>query len=198
MRDGGLCTLAFDTELFGHHWHEGPAFLAAFVQACADLALPLVPLDDALADAPSAPWPQGLDAATSWGQPPTLWTWSGPQVADMARAQRDGELRVVARGSGVPERAVRELLALQASDWPFLETRALAGPYARERFAGHLRELDAALAGAGAPDPAVREPGAAAADRAAARAVKLTRRRSPRTMDRSSMDVMKGGAGCRS
>ncbi len=156
VRDGGLCTLAFDTELFGHHWHEGPAFLAAFVAACADLGLPLVPLDDALADAPAAPWPQGLDAATSWGQPPTLWTWSGPQVADMVGAQRDGELRVVARGSDVPERAVRELLALQASDWPFLETRALAGPYARERFAGHLRELDAALAGTGAPDPAVR------------------------------------------
>jgi 1,4-alpha-glucan branching enzyme len=156
VRDGGLCTLAFDTELFGHHWHEGPAFLAAFVQACADRQLPLVPLDDALADVQTAPWPDGLDAATSWGQPPTLWTWSGPQVADMARAQRDGELRVVARGSAVPERAVRELLALQASDWPFLETRALAGPYARERFAGHLGALDQALDAVPSPDPAVR------------------------------------------
>ncbi len=30
IASGGLCTLAFDTELFGHHWHEGPAFLAEF------------------------------------------------------------------------------------------------------------------------------------------------------------------------
>ena len=156
VRDGGQCTLAFDTELFGHHWHEGPAFLAAFVAACAELDVPLVPLDDALREAQAAPWPQELDAPTSWGQPPTLWTWSGPQVADMARAQRDAELRVVARGPAVPERAVRELLALQASDWPFLETRALAGPYARERFSGHLAALDEALDAVPSPDPAVR------------------------------------------
>ena len=50
----------------------------------------------------------------------------------------------------------RELLALQASDWPFLETRALAGPYARERFTGHLRALDEALDAVPSPDPAVR------------------------------------------
>lgn len=156
VRGGGLCTLAFDSELFGHHWHEGPAFLAAFVAACADLGVPLVPLDDALRDAETAPWPAAQDAATSWGQPPTLWTWSGPQVADMARAQRDAELRVVARGAAIGERAVRELLALQASDWPFLETRALAGPYARERFAGHLAALDAALDAPPSADPAMR------------------------------------------
>ena len=156
VRDGGLCTLAFDTELFGHHWHEGPVFLAAFVEACADLGVPLAGLDDALEDAETAPWPVARHAATSWGQPPTLWTWSGPQVADMACAQRDAELRVVARGAAIGERAVRELLALQASDWPFLETRALAGPYARERFAGHLAALDAALAGGPTVDPAVR------------------------------------------
>lgn len=156
VRGGGLCTLAFDTELFGHHWHEGPLFLAAFAQACADAGTALVPLDEALAELEPEPWPAGLDAATSWGQPPTLWTWSGPQVADMARAQRDAELRVLARGPAVPERAVRELLALQASDWPFLETRALAGPYARERFDGHLAALEAALEAVPSPDPVVR------------------------------------------
>ena len=46
---------------------------------------------------------------------------------------------MLARGAAVPERAVRELLALQASDWAFLETRRLAGPYALERSEGHLR-----------------------------------------------------------
>jgi 1,4-alpha-glucan branching enzyme len=142
---GGLCTLAFDTELFGHHWHEGPAFLTAFAQALTDQGVPLVRLDDALEDIAAAPWPDGLDAATSWGQPRTLWTWSGPQVAGIARAQRSAELRVLARGAAVPERAVRELLALQASDWAFLETRRLAGPYALERSEGHRAALAAAL-----------------------------------------------------
>ena len=43
-------------------------------------------------------------------------------------------------------RALRELLALQASDWAFLVTRELAGPYARERAdAPSLPRLRAAL-----------------------------------------------------
>ena len=41
--------------------------------------------------------------------------------------------------------AVRELLALQASDWPFMVSRGLAVPYARERFEGHRRALARAL-----------------------------------------------------
>src|SRR5690606_38197116 len=95
---------------------------------------------------------------TSWGEPRTLWTWSGPQVADIAFATREAELRVVAaaeRGAA-DERAVRELLALQSSDWAFLVTRGTAGPYPRERFDGHLAALDAALAAPGESDPRLR------------------------------------------
>ncbi len=153
---GGLCTLAFDTELFGHHWHEGPEFLARFAQACADRGVPLVHLDDALEGVQPTPWPADLDQPTSWGQPRTLWTWSGPQVGRVARAQREAELRLLKRGADVPERAVREMLALQASDWAFLETRRLAGPYSLERIDGHLAALDDALDSVPSPDPAVR------------------------------------------
>jgi 1,4-alpha-glucan branching enzyme len=46
---------------------------------------------------------------------------------------------------------VRELLALQSSDWTFLVTRDTAGPYPRERFDGHAAELRAALADPDAP-----------------------------------------------
>jgi 1,4-alpha-glucan branching enzyme len=72
----------------------------------------------------------------------------------MTFAARAAELRVVARGGGVGAHALRELLALQASDWAFLTTREAAGPYARERHDGHLAALDAALAAGG--DDAVR------------------------------------------
>ena len=51
---------------------------------------------------------------------------------------------------------MRELLALQSSDWAFLVTRDIAGPYPRERFAAHVAALDAALAAPGSQDPAVR------------------------------------------
>jgi 1,4-alpha-glucan branching enzyme len=50
------------------------------------------------------------------------------------------------------ERAARELLALQASDWAFQATREQAGPYPVERVQRHAAELHAALDRAG-PEP---------------------------------------------
>ena len=41
---------------------------------------------------------------------------------------------------------MRELLALQASDWPFMVSREIAAPYAHERFEGHRQALARALA----------------------------------------------------
>jgi 1,4-alpha-glucan branching enzyme len=67
-------------------------------------------------------------------------------------------------GRGAPhaalERAARELLAMQASDWSFMVTRGLAGDYPVERMRLHGAALDAALAAltdsAAAPDPHLR------------------------------------------
>ncbi len=71
---------------------------------------------------------------SSWGEDKDLSTWDSPAVGDMAAAARRLELRVL-RGlaTGVPpaaaERAARELLAVQASDWAFLDRRGQAGDY---------------------------------------------------------------------
>jgi 1,4-alpha-glucan branching enzyme len=157
---GGLSVCALDTELLGHHWYEGVDWLAAVLDEAPRAGVELVTVDDAVADEPAVAAPEEL-APTSWGTPRTLWTWDGPQVADMAFAARDAELRTVAAAmrSDPPradDRAVRELLALQSSDWAFLVTRAISGPYPRERWAGHLAALDAALAAPGEHDPALR------------------------------------------
>ncbi|MCW3023875.1 MAG: hypothetical protein JWR30_3197 [Conexibacter sp.] len=145
---GGLSVCALDTELLGHHWYEGLDWLAAVLDEAARAGLEIVGLDEALAATPAADAPDDLPT-TSWGEPRTLWTWDGPQVADMAFAARDAELRTLAAAEqgGASPRAVRELLALQSSDWAFLVTRDISGPYPRERAAGHLACLDAALAG---------------------------------------------------
>jgi 1,4-alpha-glucan branching enzyme len=63
----------------------------------------------------------------------------------MAFATRAAELSVVAAGARVSSAAVRELLALQASDWAFMVSRGVAAPYARERFDGHRAALALAL-----------------------------------------------------
>jgi 1,4-alpha-glucan branching enzyme len=153
---GGLVVCALDTELLGHWWYEGVVWLRAVVEECSSQGLELVRLDDALERLEPAgvldasDEPRGWQAST-WGKDGDLSTWSGPAVADMAFAMRAAELRVVgARDPGGV--SVRELLALQASDWPFMVSREIAAPYARERFQGHRRALEAALAGAGPPD----------------------------------------------
>ncbi|HWX74245.1 MAG TPA: 1,4-alpha-glucan branching protein domain-containing protein [Solirubrobacteraceae bacterium] len=149
---GGLVVCALDTELLGHWWYEGVAWLGAVVEECARQGLELVRLDDALAEREPAP----LDAAarwpaSSWGEGEDLSTWSGPAVAEMAFAARAAELELLASGGRIGAAQARELLALQASDWAFMVSRELALPYARERFAGHLRALRA-----GAREPALR------------------------------------------
>ncbi len=148
-RDGGLAVCAFDTELLGHWWHEGPLWLEAVLDAAAREGLEIAGLDDALADAdPAAPLDSHRDDATTWGTPRDLATWSAPPATEFAWAARTAELRVAAAGAAVSDRALRELLALQSSDWAFLQTRAMAGEYPRERAAGHRAALEAALAGA--------------------------------------------------
>ena len=145
VRDGGLCTLAFDTELFGLWWHEGPLFLKALVEQLDARGVELLTLDDAVEGIEADPWPSGFDGATSWGRSNSLRTWSSPKVAGIADRARAAELRAVAEGPGLSPRSGRELLALQSSDWAFLEADDLAGPYPLTRFEGHLENFNTAL-----------------------------------------------------
>ncbi len=170
LPNGGLAVCALDTELLGHWWYEGIVWLAEVVAQCERQGLDLLCLDDALEDFEPTycrAWQtDGSDGASTWGEGYDLSTWSGPAVADMAFASRAAELRVLGAGEHATALAVRELLALQASDWPFLVTRDLATAYARERFEGHLRRLAAALSDDAGGDAAALRNIAPHADRA--------------------------------
>jgi 1,4-alpha-glucan branching enzyme len=154
---GGLAVCALDTELLGHWWYEGIHWLTEVVEECSRQGLALVRLDESTALCePLAVDDSGWEAST-WGKDGDLSTWSGPRVADMAFEQRAAELRVLAAPELASEAAVRELLALQASDWPFMVSRQLAVPYAKERFAAHRAALTACLSeGAEASTSALR------------------------------------------
>ncbi len=152
---GGLAVCALDTELLGHWWYEGVQWLGEVVEECARQGLELVALDEALQrfePAPPGEWRDAPGEASSWGAQGDLSTWSGPAVADVAFALRAAELQVIAAGALGDGTAVRQLLALQSSDWAFMLGRGLAGPYARERVAGHAEALRRALAAPGAGD----------------------------------------------
>jgi 1,4-alpha-glucan branching enzyme len=154
VRSGGLAVCAMDTEFLGHWWYEGIAWLEAVIDEAGRQGLRLVSLDDALARHEPADLSPDALGTSSWGAGRDLSTWDCPAVAEMAFAARDAELRTLARGREAGGLAVRELLALQASDWAFLMTRAMAGDYPLERVAGHAENLWRALAGVDV-DPAV-------------------------------------------
>jgi 1,4-alpha-glucan branching enzyme len=155
VQAGGVCVCALDTELLGHWWYEGVHWLQAVLDESARQGLRLTALDDALDRHEPTPAPAELPV-TSWGTGGDLRTWSAPPVADLAWLLRTAELKLLAGPARPSSRAVRELLALQASDWAFLAYRELAGEYPRERAREHAQALERALAGEAGLEPRLR------------------------------------------
>jgi 1,4-alpha-glucan branching enzyme len=155
VRDGGVCVCALDTELLGHWWYEGVHWISKVVDEASRQGLSLTTLDGALERHEPLAAPPDL-GVTSWGEGGDLRTWSGPAVAELAWRARTAELRVLAAPVKPGERALRELLAVQASDWAFLLARGLAGGYPSERARGHAEMLARALAGEPELEPALR------------------------------------------
>ena len=141
---GGVCVCALDTELLGHWWYEGVWWLQSVLEESARKGLALTTLDDALERHDPDPAPDDL-GVTSWGEGGDLRTWSGPAVADLAWQARFAELTVLAARDRAGERTLRELLALQASDWAFLADREIAGDYPRQRAGSHAAAVREAL-----------------------------------------------------
>jgi 1,4-alpha-glucan branching enzyme len=99
--------------------------------------------------------------ASSWGEGKDLRTWASPRVADIAWGARRLELRLLRALSGglrgaAASRAARELLAVQASDWAFLDGRGEAGDYAFQRATGHARAALEAIDSTASTDPSMR------------------------------------------
>ncbi len=158
LPDGGLLVCALDTELLGHWWYEGIAWLEAVLAEAERQGVALSHLDDALTRHPGRAAPDRvLDGVSSWGSDRTLSTWEGPRVADLAWATRRAELEAVAGARRIGRAGARHLLALQSSDWAFLVSRELAPSYGRERLEGHLAALGAGLRGQPVDEEPLRE-----------------------------------------
>lgn len=145
----GLMTFAIDCELLGHWWSEGPAWLAEVLDRAAGAGVRLVTLDQASEDHRPGAREMPLRAST-WGEDKDFHTWDSPAVSDLAWAARGLELRIGEKiAAGLPreraERAARELLMVQSSDWAFLDQRGQAGDYPFERATGHAENAFEAL-----------------------------------------------------
>ncbi|MBV8431569.1 MAG: DUF1957 domain-containing protein, partial [Solirubrobacterales bacterium] len=136
-------------------WYEGVRWLDAVIEEAARAGLSLITLDDALECCEPEPAPPDL-GVSSWGEGGDLRTWSGPAVADLSWRARKAELRALAHEVPPGERALRELLALQSSDWAFLAASESAGEYPRERAQAHAEAFAVALEQPGDADPGLR------------------------------------------
>jgi 1,4-alpha-glucan branching enzyme len=136
----GLVVAAYDTELFGHWWHEGPAWLSAVLRALPAHGVRVTTLRGALeaghvGAAVSLP-------SSSWGSGKDWRVWDGEQVSDLvtAGASLQSELLAVPPvpwRDPVRDQLVREALLMLSSDWAFMVTKDSAADYARRRAKVH-------------------------------------------------------------
>jgi len=148
-----LVVAAYDTELFGHWWHEGPAWLEGVLRALPEAGVRVSTLRGAV-DAGHVGSAVDLPAS-SWGSGKDWRVWDGEQVADLvqsnAELQRELLSTVDSRAGGmrdaVADQLVREAMLGLSSDWAFMVSKDSAADYARRRAAVHTDRFRA-LAGA--------------------------------------------------
>ena len=146
-------SLPFDTELFGHWWFEGPAFLEEVLRGIhrspsvhSRTASESVDASQAscLLRLPESSWGRnGTDEV--WMNDQTQWTWEREYRLEH-RLRRLREKHHRSSWDATMERIIhdlyREMLLLQASDWQFLITTETARDYASMRFYHHASDVE--------------------------------------------------------
>jgi 1,4-alpha-glucan branching enzyme len=143
----GVISSAYDTELLGHWWFEGPDWLKQVLrQLAASESVELTTASAIIENhppsrvmaLPESSWGAGGGHFT-WLNPDTDWMWPIIHAAEMrmeelvaAHPNATGDL------ADVLNQAARELLLLESSDWPFLVTTGQAKEYATQRFNEHV------------------------------------------------------------
>ncbi len=150
----GVCVAAFDAELFGHWWFEGIQFLRDVILSLnssdevrlmtAEQAMYHHPPDKAMR-LPEGSWGRGGDHRV-WMNDRVRWMWEIEYRAEGRFLKLLHELpwRTNGQVKEMMIRAGRELLLLQASDWPFVIDSQGAVDYGVQRFSGHATNFDRA------------------------------------------------------
>jgi 1,4-alpha-glucan branching enzyme len=156
----GLVVTAYDTELFGHWWHEGPAWLGEVLRALPEAGVRVSTLRGAL-EAGALGGPVELPAS-SWGSGKDWRVWDGALVSSLVESNREVQAALLGAVSPGPvpdpvlDGLARQALLALSSDWAFMVTKDSAADYALARarsHAGSVAEL-AALLAAGRRDKA--------------------------------------------
>jgi 1,4-alpha-glucan branching enzyme len=146
----GLVMVAFDTELFGHWWFEGITFIKEVIKKLKTYTLVTMrtageyieqnPPCHAI-ELPESSWGAGGHYQV-WFNNDTEWLW---EIVHAAESELEEQVRLHVGDTGPARRALkqaaRELMLLEASDWPFLMTTGQAKQYAVQRFNEHHKRF---------------------------------------------------------
>ncbi|MBU4385909.1 MAG: DUF1957 domain-containing protein [Actinobacteria bacterium] len=151
LRPLPMVLASYDTEFLGHGWHEGIYWLEVTLRSLAaskniKATVPSRYLDGnqpaGSVSVAETTWAAQRDDST-WVNPETQWMWD-----ELGKAQEKFfELAPRFRDDVSPEtsraltQAAREILILEASDWPFMVARDRAKEYATQRFKSHLERF---------------------------------------------------------
>lgn len=147
-----IAVLAFDAELFGHWWWEGPAFLEAVLSGAKAETLTACSLTSYLERDPALP--VARPATSTWGRGGYADSWAHPTSSHAARLAHRGERRVLAIDALVRDTprsetqrrarlwAIRELFLLQASDYAFMLRSGEFAAFAQKKLLEHASRLD--------------------------------------------------------
>jgi 1,4-alpha-glucan branching enzyme len=143
-----LITAAYDAELFGHWWYEGPAWLRFVLSNLSLQKRPFRFITPSEFCAANRVLETVTPSASSWGKsgysavwldPSNSWAYrhlkkASKRMSELSRQHRNAE--------GLMERALnqalRELLIAQASDWPFMMKMDSAAQFAEIKFREHI------------------------------------------------------------
>ncbi|MCL6584819.1 MAG: DUF1957 domain-containing protein [bacterium] len=147
----GLKVAAFDAELFGHWWFEGPAWLYQLLKWIHhDPEMRITTCSAYQAEHPSSPfielpessWGRGADSST-WINPAIEWVWE--RIYQAEKDMRDLANRFPGRKPPLLRRilrqCVRELLILQSSDWEFMITTNSTKDHGERRVVEHHEDF---------------------------------------------------------
>lgn len=146
-----VVTAAYDAELFGHWWHEGPEWLRFVLRNLSLKKRPFRFITPSEFCSSNRAMETVVPSASSWGKSGYSAVWLDPlnswmyrplkkasqQMSALSRQHQDAE--------GLLQRALnqalRELLIAQASDWPFMIQMDSAGRFAETKFREHINNF---------------------------------------------------------
>ena len=135
-----LVVAAFDTELFGHWWHEGPMWLDRILDLLPTAGVQVIGLESAVTD----PVGRVIPDPGSWGLGKDWHIWTDPHDMAYRQAALAHDVLAVLDGSHprrhrspAHDQLIRETLLALSSDWAFMVSHDTAADYAHGRFTGH-------------------------------------------------------------